>query len=372
MTRTQLRTGLRWDLAPRDEARALEEARSVRGASLLSDAWRRLKRNRVATIALGFLALFGASSVFAPLLPLPSPVALELVDEPRAPTPPWIEWGNASFVNEYWKLGSIDRALVDVRTSVFGRWQTAHWLGTDGKGRDLLARIVWGSRTSFAVALLATLTSLVIGVTWGALAGLAGGRTDAVLMRIVDVLYSLPFIFVVIFLVTILNGWKDVLEGRFGIDREVLFYVSIGAVYWLTMARVVRGQVLSLRRTEFIDAARQLGASTSRILFVHIVPNVLGIVIVYLTLSIPSVMLFESFLTFLGLGIEAPKVSWGSLAVDSADAIHPLGIDWWLLVWPALAMGATLLALNVLGDGMRDALDPKSSTQSTGRRGSKP
>ncbi|MBL8881228.1 MAG: ABC transporter permease, partial [Phycisphaerales bacterium] len=233
---------------------------------------------------------------------------------------------------------------------LFGDWQTGPWLGTDSKGRDLLSRIVWGSRTSIAVALLAMLTSLVIGVTWGAFAGFVGGRTDRVMMRILDELYSLPFIFIVIFLITILQGWKDLLETRLGLNREAVFYLSIGAVYWLTMARVVRGQVLSLRHAEFVDAARQMGASTARILFVHIVPNVFGIIIVYLTLSIPSVMLFESFLTFLGLGIEAPRVSWGLLAVDGADTIHPLGIDWWLLVWPAVAMGTTLLALNILGD----------------------
>jgi oligopeptide transport system permease protein len=247
--------------------------------------------------------------------------------------------------------------MVSARRSIFGDVQTAHWLGTDGKGRDLLARIVWGSRTSFGVALMATLTSLLIGVTWGAFAGLSGGRTDAWMMRVVDVLYSLPFIFVVIFLITILNGWRDELE-RYGIDREVLFYLSIGAVYWLTMARVVRGQVLSLRKSGFVEAARTMGASNARILLVHVLPNVLSVVIVYLTLSIPAVMLFESFLTFLGLGIEAPKVSWGTLAVDGAEAITPLRIDWWLVVWPAVAMGTTLLALNVLGDGLRDALDP--------------
>jgi oligopeptide transport system permease protein len=241
---------------------------------------------------------------------------------------------------------------------LFGDRQTAHWLGTDGKGRDLLSRIVWGSRTSIGVGLMAALTSLLIGVTWGAVAGLSGGRTDKLMMRIVDVLYSLPFIFVVIFLVTIFNGWRDVLEDNLGIDREVLFYVAIGAVYWLTMARVVRWQVLSLRHAAFVEAARAMGASTARILLVHILPNVMSVVVVYLTLSIPAVLLFESFLTFLGLGIEAPKVSWGTLAVDGAEAITPLRIDWWLVVWPAAAMGTTLLALNVLGDGLRDALDP--------------
>jgi oligopeptide transport system permease protein len=297
---------------------------------------------------------------------LPSPSALRTIGEPSPPLAPWTEFGNHGFVRDYWTLSAIDERLVDLRVGVFGDWQTGPWLGTDAKGRDLLSRIVWGSRTSIAVALLAMATSLVIGVTWGALAGYVGGRLDRVMMRTVDVLYSLPFIFVVIFLITVLQGWKDVLETRFGLNREVVFYVTIGAVYWLTMARVVRGQVLGLRRAEFIEAARQMGASTPRILFVHVVPNVFGIVIVYLTLSIPAVMLFESFLTFLGLGIEAPKVSWGLLAVDGAETITPLGIDWWLVVWPAVAMGSTLLALNVLGDGMRDALDPKSVMKRAG------
>jgi oligopeptide transport system permease protein len=178
-------------------------------------------------------------------------------------------------------------------------------------------------------------------------------------MRIVDVLYSVPFIFIVIFLITVVNEYRTELEDTYGIDRELVFFVVIGAVYWLTMARVVRGQVLALKRTEFIEAARVMGASTARILFGHLVPNVLSIVIVYLTLTIPAVMLFEAFLSFLGLGIEPPKVSWGLLARDGTEAITPLDTTWWLVVFPALAMGATLLALNVLGDGLRDALDPK-------------
>ena len=149
------------------------------------------------------------------------------------------------------------------------------------------------------------------------------------------------------------------LEDQFGIDREKIFFLVIGAIYWLTMARVVRGQVLSLKNTEFIEAARVIGASTTRILLSHVVPNVLSIVIVYLTLTIPAVMLFEAFLSFLGLGIEPPKVSWGLLAVDGTQAINPIKIYWWLVVFPAAAMGSTLLALNILGDGLRDALDPK-------------
>jgi oligopeptide transport system permease protein len=345
--------GFRWTLpAARDAETLLAEAARARGEGPWREAWRRLRANRVAFSALVFLALFGAISLFAPLLPLPSPVALELQDEPAPPEAPWIAFMTHGFAPEYWELGAIDRAFVGARQAIFGDLQTAHWLGTDAKGRDLLARIVWGSRTSIGVALMATLTSLVIGVTWGAIAGLLGGRVDSLMMRTVDALQSLPFIFVVIFLI-------GVVSSRFGVDRDVIFFVAIGAVYWLTMARVVRGQVLSLRKAEFVDAARVLGASTPRILLRHVVPNVLSIVVVYLTLSIPSVMLFEAFLSFLGLGIEPPRVSWGLLAVDGAQAINPLRIPWWLVVGPGTAMAATLLALNVLGDGLRDALDPK-------------
>ena len=286
-------------------------------------------------------------------------MTLQLQAEPRGPTAPWVELGNHGFTPEYWHLGAIDGALVRLRQSAFGDWQTSSWLGTDSKGRDLLSRIVWGSRTSILTALLATLTSLVVGVAYGAVAGFAGGRVDNWMMRLVDVLYSVPFIFLVIFLITIVSAWRNELEERFGIDRETVFYVVIGAVYWLTMARVVRGQVLALRKREFVDAARVLGASTTRIVLVHVLPNVLSIAIVYLTLTIPAVMLFEAFLSFLGLGIEPPKVSWGLLAVDGTDAINPIRIYWWLVVWPAAAMASVLLALNVLGDGLRDALDPK-------------
>jgi ABC-type dipeptide/oligopeptide/nickel transport system permease subunit len=267
---------------------------------------------------------------------------------------PSLSWANPG----EW-MRNFDRLLLTLRGRCFGLWQCSNWLGTDSGGRDLFARIIWGSRTSILVALAATLCSLIIGVTYGAFSGLMGGRIDNLMMRFVDIMYSVPFIFVVIFLITIVGEYRSELEDQYGIDREVVFFVVIGAIYWLTMARVVRGQVLSLKNSEFVEAARVVGASTSRILFSHLVPNVLSIVIVYLTLTIPAVMLFEAFLSFLGLGIEPPKVSWGLLASDSTEAISSVRTYWWLVAFPALAMGASLLALNILGDGLRDALDPK-------------
>jgi len=220
---------------------------------------------------------------------------------------------------------------------------------------------MWGSRVSLAVGLVATLVSLVIGVTYGAIAGFVGGFLDRLMMRIVDVLYSVPFIFVVIFIITIVSAEaiRDVLESRWGLSRIMIFFFVVGAIYWLTMARVVRGQVISLKHELYVEAARALGASWWRILFRHIVPNLMSIIVVYLTLTIPRVMLFEAFLSFLGLGVEPPDVSWGLLANEGLQAMTPIRIYWWLIVFPGLALAATLFALNFLGDSLRDAIDPR-------------
>jgi oligopeptide transport system permease protein len=210
------------------------------------------------------------------------------------------------------------------------------------------------------VGIVAALVSLVIGVSYGATSGYIGGRVDNIMMRIVDVLYSVPFIFVVIFLISILSDEKiKSVLNEWHIDRIAIFYLVVGAIYWLTMARVVRGQVLSLKQEQFIEAARTTGASRFRIIFRHLIPNLVSVVIVYLTLTIPRVMLFEAFLSFLGLGVEPPDVSWGLLADEGVRAISKVQFDWWMVVFPGLALGLTLFSLNFLGDGLRDALDPR-------------
>ncbi len=258
----------------------------------------------------------------------------------------------------YGPLSAFDRWLLGRRFALCGFFQLAPWLGTDTKGRDVLARCVFGSRMSLLVALAGALVSVVVGVGYGMLAGYFGGRVDERMMRLVDVLYSIPFLFVVILVITILNEYRAEL-ARLGLGRMTAFFVVLGLATWLTMARVVRGQVLALRHQAFVQAARVAGASHLHVLRVHVLPHLSGVVAVYLTLTLPAVMLYESFLSFLGLGVEAPQVSWGLLAADALDAINPLATAWWLVLGPTLFMGATLLALNVLGDGLRDALDPR-------------
>jgi oligopeptide transport system permease protein len=295
----------------------LKSTEDVKGRSQWVDARRRLFHNRAALTSMIILGLIAVLAAAAPLL---SPYSFDEVNyDIIACAPGW------------WPIEAACRA-------------PGHIFGTDAVGRDLFVRVLFGARVSLAVGLVATFVSLVIGVLYGAVAGYLGGRIDGVMMRIVDVLYSLPFIFFVIILMVMF-------------DRNfILLFVAIGAVEWLTMARIVRGQTLSIKQKEFIEAARAAGVGSFGIIVRHIIPNVVGPVMVYVTLTVPGVILMESFLSFLGLGIQEPLTSWGVLISDGADQMETAP---WMLLFPALFMAVTLFCFNFIGDGLRDALDPK-------------
>jgi len=282
---------------------------SVAGRSLWMDARERLFRNRAAVVSMGLLALIALLAIAGPWL---SPHPFDEPDWDFMTSPPF--------------------AGVD------------HWFGTDANGRDLFVRTMYGARVSLMVGILATSVALLIGVAYGAIAGYVGGRLDNLMMRFVDIMYSLPFMFFVIILMVIF--------GR----KIFLIFVAIGAVEWLTMARIVRGQTLTLRKREFVEAALAAGVSTGTIIRRHIIPNVLGPVVVYVTLTIPQVILFESFLSFLGLGVQEPLTSWGVLISEGAREMETAP---WMLVFPAFFLATTMFCFNFIGDGLRDALDPK-------------
>ena len=279
------------------------------GSSLWRDAWLRLRRNRLALFGLTVLGLF---------------VTIALLT-------PWI--APYGYAQQNLELGASAPS-------------SQHWLGTDVFGRDLLTQIMYGGRVSLAVGFIATAVALLIGVTWGAVAGYVGGRVDAVMMRLVDILYALPFMIFIVLLMVVF--------GR----NMLLLFLAIGAVEWLTMARIMRSQVQALRQQEFVEAAISLGLSPTTIIRRHLVPNALGPIIVYTTLTIPSVMLLEAFLSFLGLGVQPPQTSWGLLISYGTESMEEYP---WLLLYPGIALTLTLFSLNFLGDGLRDALDVRGA-----------
>jgi len=284
-------------------------AQTEQGTSLWRDAWLRLRRNRLAVLGLTVLLLF---IVIAAATPWIAPYDYAQQDLELGATPP----------------------------------SAAHWLGTDIFGRDLLTQIMFGGRISLAVGFIATAVALLIGVTWGAIAGYMGGRVDAVMMRLVDIIYALPFMIFIILLMVVF--------GR----NMLLLFLAMGAVEWLTMARIMRSHVQSLLQQELVEAAISLGLPTAAIIRRYLIPNALGPIIVYTTLTIPSVMLLEAFLSFLGLGAPPPETSWGLLISYGAESMEEYP---WLLLFPGLALTLTLFSLNFLGDGLRDALDVRGA-----------
>jgi oligopeptide transport system permease protein len=293
-------------VAMNERAAGLEE---IVGRSLWKDARVRLFRNKAAVVSMVLLGVITLMAIFAPYL------------------------SSHSFDEIYWD-----------RIQAPPDFANGHWFGTDGNGRDLFVRTLYGARISLMVGILATGVSLVIGMTYGAVAGFIGGRTDNIMMRFVDIMYSLPFLFFVILLMVVF--------GR----NIFLIFVALGAVEWLTMARIVRGQTLSIKQRDFIEAAQAAGVSRPTIIVRHVIPNVMGPVVVYVTLTVPQVILTESFLSFLGLGVQEPMTSWGVLISEGARLME---IAPWMLIYPAIFLAATLFCFNFIGDGLRDALDPR-------------
>jgi oligopeptide transport system permease protein len=334
---------------------------AMKPVSLWADAWKRLRKNRMAFIGLIIVTLFLVLCLAAPILPIygyeeqviahqnlpPSlrPAGEVMVETRIAYMKQVIESEGRTEFNDAEKE---QVASLRADAAAKSEHKRVYLLGTDNLGRDMLARVLYGGRVSIMIGLVGTITAVIVGIILGSVAGYAGGRLDNFIMRFVDVLYGLPYMLIVIIMMAVF--------GR----NIVNLFVAIALVSWLTLARVVRGQVISLKNSEFVEAARSMGASTYRIIFRHLTPNTLGVIVVFATLMVPQFIMSESFLSFLGLGVSAPLASWGSLVSDGANTmeLYP-----WQLLAPAIAMTLFLFAMNFLGDGLRDALDPQSKNR---------
>ena len=343
----------------------------IKGVSLWKDAWRRLKKNKMAMFGLVMVIFYAIITLSAPILPIHS-YKRQVNSHDNLPPSLTKNAGQLLFEREdaavralAKKMGrdqlnqaDLDRIAalreqIETETAVIdGETVKVHerryLLGTDSLGRDMLARIIYGGQVSIGIGIIGTITSVFIGIILGALAGYLGGNVDYIIMRVVDIMYGLPYMMLVIIFMAV-----------FG--RSILnLFLALAIVSWLTVARVVRGQIISLKNSEFVEAARSIGANTPRIIFKHLVPNTLGVIVVFTTLRIPSFIMLEAFLSFLGLGVQAPFASWGSLV---GDGVNGMNLFPWKLFYPALAMVIFLFSMNFLGDGLRDALDPQSKNR---------
>jgi len=343
---------------------------AVKPVSLWADAWKRLRKNHMALAGLYIVAFYIVISLVAPVLPLYSPSEQHLMHVNLPPSfRPAGELAVKKVEDRIVKLGTVlktqnredlkqelatqQEELVKVKASLSTdpAHKRIYILGTDYLGRDMLARIIYGGRISIGIGIVGTITAVFIGILIGAVSGYIGGNLDNLLMRFVDIMYGLPYMLIVIIIMSLVPA---------GTNAILVLFVAIALVSWLTIARVVRGQIISLKNAEFVEAARSMGAGSWRIIFRHLLPNTLGVIIIFSTLQMPSFIMNESFLSFLGLGVSAPSASWGTLV---ADGVKGMEIYPWRLLFPAIAMTIFLFAMNFLGDGLRDALDPQSKNR---------
>jgi len=356
-------------MSPKKNQAVNEFNQQVKPVSLWADAWKRLRKNRMALIGLWIVAFYAVISLAAPILPIYDYTSQELthVNLPPSLRPA----GEVALTKAQQRIEliqkSVDEGREDLKTALeeaqaeYGKVEIevssnpvhrrVYVFGTDYLGRDMLARVIYGGRISIMIGVVGTLTAVLIGIVIGAVSGYIGGRLDNLLMRFVDIMYGLPYMLVVIILMSMVPQ---------GTNSTIILFVAIALVSWLTISRVVRGQIISLKNAEFVEAARSMGASTARIIFRHLLPNTLGVIVIFSTLQMPSFIMNESFLSFLGLGVSAPAASWGTLV---SEGVQGMELYPWRLIAPASAMTIFLFAMNFLGDGLRDALDPQSKNR---------